>query len=59
MRMSYVVLDEDGKMMRSFITKQEAERFLQPGWTIKYIPRVVIKRDGYSELLIKNGEAPF
>lgn len=52
--MKYFVYDEDGKMMRGFQTRGEAEKYLQPGWTIKF--RQIVKRDGYSEALML-GEA--
>lgn len=52
--MKYFVYDEDGRMMRGFQTRSEAESYVQEGWTIKF--RKIVKRDGYSEALLL-GEA--
>jgi hypothetical protein len=50
----FTVRDEDGIALRLFDTKDEAERFLQPGWTINEKP--IPPRKSIYELL---GPAPF
>jgi len=52
--MKYFVYDEEGKMMRGFQHKSEADKYKQDGWTVKF--RKIVKRDGYSEALML-GEA--
>jgi hypothetical protein len=39
--MRYLVVDEDGKLLRKFWDKESAQRFLQEGWTLIIQPRVV------------------
>lgn len=39
----YLVKDEDGLPMRQFFWKDEAERFLLPGWTLVRLPKPVRK----------------
>jgi len=39
--MRYLVIDEDGKLLRKFWDKESAQRFLQDGWTLVVLPRVV------------------
>lgn len=34
MNSRYTVYDEDGRAIRLFDTKLEAQKFLQPGWTM-------------------------
>lgn len=36
----FIVIDEEGKPFRKFHWKDEAERFLQEGWTLKVLPRI-------------------
>jgi hypothetical protein len=50
----FTVRDEEGIALRLFDTKDEAERFLQPGWTINEKP--IPPRKSIYELL---GPAPF
>jgi len=38
--MRYLVVDEDGKLLRKFWDKESAQRFLQDGWTLVVQPRV-------------------
>jgi len=37
--MRYLVIDEDGKLLRKFWDKESAQRFLQDGWTLVIQPR--------------------
>lgn len=39
--MRYLVLDEEGKLLRKFWDKESAQRFLLTGWTLVVLPRVV------------------
>lgn len=56
----YLVADETGPL-RSFYSRAEAERFAQPGWTIKEIreARYEPKVPTYEELLKKYGDSHF
>ena len=38
--MRYEVYDEDGELFRKFWGKDEAEKFLQAGWTLKIQPKI-------------------
>jgi hypothetical protein len=51
---TYEIYDEENKILRRFNWKDEAVRFMQPGWTMKIVQ--IVKRDGYSEAL-RLGEA--
>lgn len=42
--MRYHVIDEDGKLLRKFWDKESAQRFLQAGWTLVVLPRVVVTK---------------
>lgn len=37
--MRYLVIDEDGKLLRKFWDKATAQRFLQDGWTLVIQPK--------------------
>lgn len=37
--MRYVILDEDGQPLRKFWDKEEAQKFLQDGWTLTIMPK--------------------
>ena len=45
----YIVLDEDNIPIRSFHTKEEAVRFLQEGWSIKYVRKEKFNFNHYEE----------
>jgi hypothetical protein len=56
----YLVADEEGPL-RAFYDRSEAERFAQPGWTIKEVREVRYqpKPPSYEDLLYRCGEADF
>ena len=51
--MRYKILDETGAALRLFDNKQEAQRFLQEGWSMAVMP----KPNPYLEALKAVGEA--
>jgi hypothetical protein len=55
MKCKYIVCDEDGPI-RVFYSKEEAQKFLQKGWTIK-VEKVATINVGKTLSML--GEAPF
>jgi hypothetical protein len=59
--MRYCLLDEDGVLLRKFWSAEDAEKYLEEGYTIKVLPKPKIKRKKVTRVdFIKLfGEPPF
>lgn len=53
--MRFWVYDDEGKLLRKFAFKVEAQNFLLPGWKLVIQPKQQIKTPSIDEF----GEAPF
>lgn len=59
--MRFCVIDDEGKPLRRFHTKQEAEAFCLEGWTVSADPKPpkLPKHWAVSKLLEEVGESPY
>ena len=59
--MRYCLLDEDGVLLRKFWSAEDAEKYLEEGYTIVVLPKPKIKRKKVTRVdFIKLfGEPPF
>ena len=54
----HIVADEDGVPLRAFWTKEEAQRFMQEGFSLWASPKIT-RRDILKSLLESVGESPY
>ena len=59
--MRYCLLDEDGVLLRKFWSAEDAEKYLEEGYTIVVLPKPKIKRKRVTrtDFIKLFGEPPF
>ena len=59
--MRYCLLDEDGVLLRKFWSAEDAEKYLEEGYTIVVLPKPKIKRKKVTrtDFIKLFGEPPF
>lgn len=59
--MRFIVLDDEGILLRKFYSKAEAQAFLLPGYSLRVLPKPKPRplHWAYHQALADVGEAPF